>query len=205
MFSPDSKFSQAMSRVGDLIILNVLFLLTSIPIFTIGASASAMYTVTSRLGTEKEGKLAKTYFSAFKENFKQATVLWLFLLLGLAGSACSAILLYEKDGYAFVIFVVIFILVLMTASYTFPLVSRFQNDILTTLKNGLLLSVGYFPRTVVMVILNVLPIAVLVVSPTAFFQFLILWLGVYFAAAAMVNTCLLRKVFAPYLPEVPEE
>ena len=68
-FSPDSKFSQIMNRVGDLLLLNLTFLLTCIPIVTIGAASSALYTVCFRFNTEKEGKLLHTYFRAFREEF----------------------------------------------------------------------------------------------------------------------------------------
>ena len=65
-FSLDSPFMRAMSRIADLMILNFLFILTSIPIFTIGAGLTALYTVCFRLGTDDEGSTAKDYFRAFK-------------------------------------------------------------------------------------------------------------------------------------------
>ena len=58
-----------LNRFADLMILNLLFLLTSIPIFTIGASLTALYSVCFRLGTDREGSTFRDYFAAFKENF----------------------------------------------------------------------------------------------------------------------------------------
>ena len=52
-FSLDSKFMQALSRIADLILLNLVFLVTCIPIFTIGAASAALYSVAFRLGTER--------------------------------------------------------------------------------------------------------------------------------------------------------
>ena len=66
-FSLDSKFMQAMSRVADLIILNVIYLVTCLPVVTIGAAGTAMYTVCFRLGTDREGSLVKGYFRAFRD------------------------------------------------------------------------------------------------------------------------------------------
>ena len=86
LFSPDSKFMTVMSRVGDLVILNLLVLLTSIPIFTIGASVTALYTVCFRFGTDREQPVFRSYFRAFRDNFKQATQIWLILLV--CGAAC---------------------------------------------------------------------------------------------------------------------
>ena len=80
-FSPDSKFMQTMSRLADLVVLNLLFLVSCVPLFTIGAASTAMYTVCFQLGTEKESGIFRTYFRSFRENFKQSTILFLILAL----------------------------------------------------------------------------------------------------------------------------
>ena len=67
-FSLDSKFMQVMSRVADLIILNVIYLVTCLPVVTIGAASTALYTVCFRLGTAREGSLVKGYFRAFRDD-----------------------------------------------------------------------------------------------------------------------------------------
>ena len=89
-FSLDSKFMQAMSRVADLIILNVIYLVTCLPVVTIGAASTALYTVCFRLGTAREGSLVKGYFRAFRDEFRQATLIWLFLLLFGAAPASTS-------------------------------------------------------------------------------------------------------------------
>ncbi|MBQ5867931.1 MAG: YesL family protein, partial [Lachnospiraceae bacterium] len=73
LFSTDNPVWRAMDRMGDLMILNFLFIFFSIPIVTIGASTTALYTMTFKLLDETEGNLVKNYFKAFKNNFKQAT------------------------------------------------------------------------------------------------------------------------------------
>ena len=80
-FSLDSKFMQVMSRVADLIILNVIYLVTCLPVVTIGAAGTALDTGGLRPGTVREGSLVKGYFRAFRDEFRQATLIWLFLLL----------------------------------------------------------------------------------------------------------------------------
>ena len=69
-----------LSKVADMIILNILFLITCIPIFTIGASMTALYYVTLRMVSGEEGPVSKDYFRSFKQNFRQATVIWLILM-----------------------------------------------------------------------------------------------------------------------------
>ena len=80
MFSPDSKIMQVLARLSDLVILNFLYLITCIPVFTIGAANTALYSVCFRMLRE-EGGVVKPYFRAFRDNFRQGTGIWLILLL----------------------------------------------------------------------------------------------------------------------------
>ena len=201
LFSPDSKFMQVMTRVCDLLLLNIFFLLTCVPVVTIGAAATALYTVCFRFGTEREAGILKSYFRAFRDNFKQSTILWLILLL-CGGTACwNALFFYQMPDllhYAFVLFAVLFVLVLLIGAYAFPLLSQFDNSSRRTLQNALILSVGYFPRSIVLIILNVFPFALLLLDLYLFLQTGFIWIAIYFSAAGYLNSLLLKKVFAPY-------
>ena len=81
LFSPDSVFMRAMSRIGDLMLLNLLFLLTCVPIVTVGAAVTAMYSVTFRFDTDSEASVIRSYFRAFRADWKQSTAIWLIILL----------------------------------------------------------------------------------------------------------------------------
>lgn len=207
LFSPDSKFLLAMGRICDLLLLNIFFLLSCIPVFTIGAAGTALYTVCFRFGTEREQGIAKSYFRAFRENFRQSTVLWLILLL-CGGTACwNTLFFYQMSGalhYAFVLFALLFVLVLLIAAYVFPLLSQFDNDNRSTFKNALILSLGYLPRSLVMVLINTFPFLLLLADLYLFLQAGFIWAAVYFSAAAYFNSLLLKKVFLPYLPNEEE-
>jgi len=201
-FSTDSKFMVALSRLTDLILLNLLFLITSIPIFTVGASATALYTVASKVGTDQEAGVFGPYFRAFRGAFKQGTILWLIILGVGAAIAMDAFLVFRMSGpvrYAGGMFLALLALLAMSAGYVFPLISQFENGNLTTIKNAILLAVGYLPRSIAMAVLNLLPAAAFLIAPAAFFQAAFLWAFLYFAAAAYFDGLILRKVFAPYL------
>lgn len=208
LFSPDSKFMQFMSRICDLLLLNLVFLLSCIPIVTVGTACTAMYTVCFRFDTEQETGVFKGYFRSFRENFKQATVLWVILLL-CGGTACwNALFFYPMPNamhYGFYLFAGLFVLAVMIAGYVFPLLSQFRNDSLSTFKNALILSIGYLPRSVLITFLNCFPFALLLLNLYLFLQMGFLWIALYFSAAAYLNSLLLKKVFAPYLshPEGP--
>ena len=94
------------------------------------------------------------------------------------------------------------------SGYLFPLTALFRNSTLETLKNALSLSLGYLPRSVLVAVVNALPFALLLLDTASFFYAGFLWIAVYFSAGAYLNSLLLRKVFAPFLPEdafAPEE
>ncbi|HBJ16289.1 MAG TPA: hypothetical protein DDY81_00275 [Clostridiales bacterium] len=207
-FSLDSGFMRAMSRIADLIILNVIYLVTCLPVVTIGAAGTAMYTVCFRLGTEREGSPVKDYFRAFRDEFRQATLIWLFLLLFGAASCVNIFIFLGTSGwmhYLFFLFVLFLVVVLMMAGYAFPLLSQFRNDTKSVIRNALIFSVAYLPRTALIVVINVFPWALLLTNPYLFLQAGFIWVVVYFAAAAYINTRLLKKVFAPYMEPEEEE
>ena len=208
LFAPDSRFMRYLNRFADLMILNLLFLLTSIPIFTIGASLTALYSVCFHLGTDREGSTFRDYFAAFKENFRQATALFLLLLLWLMGTGGAAVIFCFMAGwmhYLFVPFAVLFIVVVLVASYVFPLLSRFDNQNTITLKNAALLSLGYLPRSIIIGAINLFPFVLLAVDLLAFLKAGFAWLSIWFSAAAYCNCLLLKKVFAPYLEEKKDD
>lgn len=202
LFSPDSLFMRAMSRIGDLMLLNFCFLLTSIPIVTIGAAATALYTVTFRFDTEKEAGAVSSYFKAFRANWKQATAVWLLLLL-CGGSACANVFLFFSMSGVFrcaaIVFALLSALALLTAGYAFPLLSQFDNRVAVTLKNAFALSLGYLPRSVLIALLNLLPLIVFLTDVYLFFQTAFIWAAIYFAVAAYLNSRLLKPVLERYL------
>lgn len=203
-FSLDSKFMRAMSRIGDLLILNFFFLITCIPIITIGAAISALYTATFRFNTLREEGTTRTYFKAFKDNLKQATPVWLLILFIIACSLFNTMLfyvMYPPLHYLFILFAFIFVLAFMAFSYAFPLVSQFENKTIATLCNAIVFSLAYFPRTIIIVILNIFPFFLLFTNIMMFFHMGFLWVAFYFSTVAYLNTWLLRKVFQSYLPE----
>lgn len=196
-----------MSRIGDLLLLNFFFLLTCVPIITIGAASTALYTVCFRFETDREAGVIRSYFHAFRDNWKQATVLWLILLLCGASACFNAYIFYCMSGiicYAFIPFLILFALVLLVGSYAFPLLSQFDNNTLSTLKNALALSLGHLPRSVLITALNIFPFLLFLTNLYTFLQAAFIWAAIYFAAAAYLNSWLLKKVFAPYLEKEEE-
>ncbi len=200
-FDSDSWFMQLISRFSSLVVLNLLFLFTCIPVFTIGAALTALYDVVFRMDTDREGSLLSAYFRSFAANFKQSTPIWLLFLLFLAAGCGNAVIFSNMGGMMgqilFVVSAVILINVLLVLGYVFPLLSQFDNTTSNTLKNALLLSIANLPRTLVVAVINCFPWALMIMNFYAFIQLSFLWFALYFAAAAYFNSRVLMQVFQP--------
>jgi len=199
IFDPDSWLMQFLSRFSSLVILNFLFLFTCIPVFTIGASLTALYDVVFRMDTEREGKLISTYFRSFSNNFRQSTPAWLLIALLIAASCANAVIFSNMEGtlgyLLFLISMVILINIMLVLSFLFPLMSQFDNTLGNTLKNALLLSIANLPRTLIVTVINCFPWALMFMNLYTFIKIGFLWFAIYFAAAAYFNSRVLMKVF----------
>lgn len=201
MFSPDSRLMQILGRITDLILLNLLYLLCCLPIVTIGAATSALYTMCFRLMREEYSGIAASYFRALKDNFRQATAIWLLLLAAAVPACCYLGLLFPLEGllkYSSFLFLLILVLCLMTASYVFPWISQFENTTAQALKNALLLSISRLPRTFAILAIQLVPVLLWFFGPELFLKAGFLWAALWFAAAAYMITGLLWHVFKPY-------
>ena len=136
-FSYESKFSQILIKLSYSCWLNMLWIICSLPIFTIGASTTALYAVTLKIADDSETNVTKQFFDSFRKNFAQATRLWLILLiagiiLGLDGyfvyhlraSSTGAVAVMWTLNMALLIGIAIVYVIILT--FTFPLLSRYS-------------------------------------------------------------------------------
>ncbi len=200
LFNLDSPFFQFLSRVGDLILLNVLFLLCCVPVITIGAAQAALYKVTQDYIMDNDGGMLKPFFRAFRDNFKQATAVWLVELVVIVGLVCDFLLIatFCSGTFATVLYVLLVVLVILVAAvsaYMIPLLVRYENTLRQHLSNAIVLAIIKLPRTLGMILLNLLPLILLMLSPTAFLQTMVFWLAIGFAFVAYMEANLLKPVF----------
>ena len=81
LFNPENSFWNFIGKITDVACMSILWLLTSLPVITIGASTAAMYSFTLEAVKDEEGGVWHSYFSGFWKNFKKATVIWLLQLV----------------------------------------------------------------------------------------------------------------------------
>jgi len=207
LFDADSGLMRGLSRMTDLVLLNLLFILTSIPIVTIGASTSALYSVFFRWHRQEESGYVKAYFHAFARDFKEATLLWL-AFAAVFGIGLFDIWFFTQQpeplGYVSLLFCFLSAMVLFVYGYAIVLVSLFANSFVGTLKNALLMSVAYFPRTLGITCFGCLPVLLVWLFPGIILQFG--WVLVLFAFSGVtyLNSLLLRPVILPMLEKKTE-
>ncbi len=199
-FNIESPFMQLLTRVGDLIILNFLYLVCCIPVVTIGAATAALQKVTQDIVFDVDDGIFKTFLRAFRENFKQATALWLMMVVFAAAMAANYMLIsgFVAGTAASIlkgVLVVLIGLVLVLASYMFPLMVRYTNSLREHATNALILAVVKLPRTVGLVLLSALPLLILVISIQTFLNTLVFWLAIGFGFTSYMSSVLLKSVF----------
>ena len=187
--------------------LNILWLICSLPIFTIGASTTALFYCTLKMAEDRDEGLTRMFFRAFRSNFKQSTLLFLVLFVPFALILMDLWLLLfstlELPALMRGICLLPAILFFIALNYVYPLAAQFENTIRGTLKNALLLAIANLPISLVVLVLSLLPLIVFLFATQFFFQSLIVWFLIGFSLIAQCNAYLLLRVFRKYFP--PDE
>lgn len=201
IFDMDSPVMRFLGRVADLMILNLVTLLCCLPVVTIGASLTAMHYVLLKMVRNEDSYIIRSFFKSFKENFKQATVIWLIMLLFLIVFGAD-IMIINHSGMEFpsALKIILFALAMigyMVMCYVFPVLCRFENTIRKTIKNALFMAILSFPKTIVMMVLYVSPI-ILIYFFTMAVPLVILF-GI--SAPAYLSAMLYSGTFKKFEPE----
>ncbi len=188
-----------LSRVADLMIVNILFLVTSIPVVTIGASLTALNYVTFRMAVGTEGQVGRDYFRSFRQNFRQATAIWVVLLLFAfvlqydvrltwgAGGTMNAVVL----GVGLVGCVALVIELL----YVFPVLAKFDNTVRGTMKNALGLALRHPGRTISLFMLPFALGLLTFYTVTTMRWGILAWVAIGFSGVAYCNAFPMKKTF----------
>lgn len=205
LFNVDNLLFRFMARVSDLMILNFLWIICSIPIITIGASTTALYDVTLKLANEEEGYLFKGFFKSFKENLKKATIIWIIILFVffIIGVNLTFWIKYKSIAGYIPMSIILFILFLFlpTEIYVFPILSNFRKTIKETIKYAFIISIKYLPYSLIIIIISSIFIGVTVIFPFT----ILFMIFVGFAFYAYINSYLFIVIFkkcTPYLEEI---
>lgn len=208
-FNMDNGIFRALGRLADLMMLNLVFLLCCIPIVTIGAALTGLNYVTLKMAENEEGYIIKSFFKSFRENFKQATVIWLILLgIGLLLGADFYIMQAASKTLGNVFRVLLaaasffYAIILL---YIFPELARFYNTTKTTFKNAFIMAVADFPRTIAMIAITAGAVILTLLNTYTIVYGILVWLLAGFSLLAYINGFFFKKIFARYTPKEEEE
>ncbi len=206
LFRMDSPLMRFLTKIADLMVLNILFCVTSIPLITIGASWTALYSVTLKMVRDEEGSVSRSYFRSFRQNFRQATLLWLGVLVVLALLVLDIrVLNGMSEGTAPGLFRVgveiLALLGIMVLQYLFPSLARFEASLADTLKNACMMALAHLPKTALMTAAAVGAVWITLINNTTIAVGLMVWPLIGFALMAFGNSGILRKIFDNYVPK----
>ena len=199
----DNIFIRILSRIFDLIVLNILWAVFCLPIVTIGASTTALYSVTLKMVVNEEGYLIRDFWRAFKRDFKQSTSIWLLLLvLGIFfGIDFVIVRRWPGVGGQIGVFVLgiaglLYGLVLL---FVFPLIAKFENTMLQMIKNALLIPVSRFPYIILCLLMTGMCVGLTFMNSTTVLIGSVVWTLIGGSVLAYANSLLMRKIFEPYI------
>ena len=152
IFNPDSKFSQFIYSVMDYVKLGLIFLLFSIPGFTAGAAAAAVMTVGMRIERKEAPTIFRPFWQAFKDNFRQGTILTMLFMAVFGFLAADWYILMQMEQTLLIrlICAIIFVLALLAAElmmWVFPTLARFILTNRQIIHNAVIHMFARFPQT----------------------------------------------------------
>ena len=162
----DYSFSQFLKNIPSFVILNILWVVCSIPVFTIGASTCAAYYVTLKLLCDDEVTLnntAKLFFKAFKDNFKQGTIMWLITLPCIVGCFFMWRAILQNGDVNIILKIgaaILTLIAIIINLYTYPLLARYDNTIKKSIMNSIVICMLYFVRSLITVAVVCVEVAV---------------------------------------------
>ena len=188
-------------KIGDLFFLNLLVVLSCIPIVTIGAAFTAMYTITIKMVDDREeSSVWKAYWKAFKSNFKQSTCAWLIVLCILFVMYVGLMFSYSVNGSALGMVMGIIALSAVYLSFVlpllFPLIARYENTTANMFKNALVFSIANLDKWFGLFFIWALPVLVYIANRSIFYYTWVLWLVILLATVAYAGSMILVKLFA---------
>ena len=204
LFSPDSALMRGLSLVADVIVLNLLFVATSVPVFTLGASLTALNFTAMRLATGECNSVTSDYFRSFQHNFRQATVIWLLLLamVGVLAAWYVVVTNLTFGPLAELILVAVWYVIAFNfaaaALFVFPYLARFEGRTRDVLRNARLLSWKH-PFTALAALGLIALSGVITVFYPQLTGYGLMWFFVGFAGIATINGRLFVGVFSKYI------
>lgn len=199
----DNIIVRILTKIFDLILLNFLFIVCSLPVVTIGASITALYTVLLKMAENEEGYIARGFLSAFKKNFRQSTIVWVILLIIGVFIATDIAIIFSAKGtirnVGLVLISIVSLFYIMEIIFIFPLIAKFENTTLQMFKNAILIPASKLPAAVMVMIIVMMCIVVTFLNQTTILYGAIIWNVIGAALVGYAVSFLMNVIFHPFL------
>lgn len=205
IFEENNPANRGLTVLGDIFELDLLWLLCCLPVITIGASTTALYTELLRIWRREEGRVAREFFLAFRLNLKQSIPLTAGMI-AVYGILLAELHILGEGGTEVNSLAYGFCLTLLLAAvavfgYVWPLLAQFDNTTRRTLGNAWRIAVSRPGTTAWIVLWNSLPLIWLLASPETFSAVFWIWVFFGFGAAAFLCTVPLEGIFDSLMPD----
>ncbi|HLR68172.1 MAG TPA: DUF624 domain-containing protein [Virgibacillus sp.] len=164
----NSPLYKVLDRITNLFFLNVLWLLSSLPLITIFPATAAMFGVFKDWTEGKEEKLFKSYLRHFKNNFKHSFVYGILWLLIIAIFYIDLRIINDFETYNFILMSLLFLLFILFAFntiYFVPISIHFKLTLFGKVKNSFLFSIMFFPTTILCILIGVVAFLIAIFIP----------------------------------------
>lgn len=196
----DSPVIASLTTAADFMILNILFILCCAPIITAGPAISALYTITMRQARHEDGYIFKPFFKAFKNNFRQSFLVSVFYFVTGAVLVFGFKFWQGKPGFSTVDQVMLVItgvfgaICAFSLLYVFALTARFENTMIQTIKNAVILAVFNLKETFLLALIHIIVITLMIFTKGIW----IFMMVIGFSACAYISSVFLIKIFRQY-------
>lgn len=204
-FNPDNPVMEFIAKIFDLVILNLIFIFSCVPIITIGASTSALSYVTLKMVRGEDPYIWRNFWKSFRQNFKQGTLVWIFSILIFIFLGMDFYIINSQSTSLFaVVRILLWIVCAVALSvflYVFPVISHFVCTTKQALKNALLMTFGHLPYTLMMLALAGL-LLFLCSSSSKLFAMIVVLSGICgFSVVSFVYSIMFDRIFQKYESE----
>ena len=204
LFNPENKFWNFVAKLADVCLMSFLWLIASVPIFTVGAATAAFYDFTLRQVVDQEGGIWSSFWPSFKRNFKKATLLWLLQLFGSAflvvdlyaswkmylSAGLPALFMLSICGCASLVFI-------FCTYYAYPILAHFDFPLKKVIKDSFIMSMANLHVSITLLVISLAAAAAIYFVSGLFF----FWIGL----AIFVSSYFLTGVFGKYTGEAPNK
>ena len=199
MFHPDGLLIRFLTKVCDLLLLNLALVLSCVTVVFSGTAVTSLYTVTLKMIRGQDYTPIKDFLRALRENFLPSFPAAIMLFVDVTLLAVLRAALYAEtlliSPMLFILLTIIAVFLTALLSWLFPLLARFENIFSRHLSNAVRLSLVNLPVTFLLTTVNLLPLLLCLLIPTSLGVVFAFWLLFGFGAGAWVNSFYLNRIF----------